>query len=69
VEALGEQLPINATMLIKLTDYAGIWRYQEPETLLPEQRDALKRAVADLRAYTLIRLNVLRPGVDWTEFN
>ncbi len=48
VEALGERLPIDATMTIKLTDYAGTWRYQEPEALLPEQRDTLKRAVMDL---------------------
>jgi len=55
-------------MIVKLTDYAGVWRYQEPEPVAPEQRDNLKQTVIDLRSYTLQRLGVLRPGVDWTEF-
>jgi hypothetical protein len=67
-EALGEKLPVDAAMLVKLTDYAGIWRYQEPEALLPEQRTELKQAVGDLRVHSLSRLAVLRPDVDWTDF-
>jgi len=55
-------------MIVKLTDYAGVWRYQEPEPLVPEQRAKLKQTVIDLRAYTLQRLSVLRSGVDWTQF-
>jgi hypothetical protein len=68
VQALSEKLPVDPVMLVKLTDYAGIWRYQEPEALLPEQRANLKQAVVNLRAYTLSRLAVLRPDVDWTAF-
>lgn len=67
-QALGERLPVNSSMLIKLTDYAGIWRYQEPEALLPEQRAELKQTVMDLRAHTLSRLAILRPDVAWTKF-
>ena len=68
-QALAEHLPVDPAMLVKLTDYAGVWRYQEPEVILPEQRAELKQAVIELRAYTLTRLAVLRPDVDWTAFS
>lgn len=67
-EAAGEQLPFPAIRIQSLTAYAGIWRYQRPQPVSPEQRADLKQAVIDLRAYTLSRLSILRPDIDWTEF-
>ncbi len=65
---LGEQTPVAAPVLAELTDFAGLWRYQEPTVLKPERRAEFRQAVKDLRLHLLGRLAALRPGVDWTPY-
>jgi len=38
LEALGEQLPFAASVLHELSNYAGVWRYQEPDDISPDRR-------------------------------
>ena len=64
-QSLGEQLPIDLHLIVSLTDYAGIWRYQEPQPMAPSERAVLQELIITLRAFVVDRLEVLRPGVNW----
>ena len=66
VTDLGEHLPMSTARIERLTEYAGAWRYQEPDALPVEDRTEILHTIAALRQYTLKRLYALRPGVDWT---
>jgi hypothetical protein len=62
---LGEQLPVDLALVQSLTSYAGVWRYQEPDPISVTQKEELLLTVATPGRFTLNRLTVLRPGVDW----
>jgi HEPN domain-containing protein len=62
---IGEQIPVRIELLVALTDYAGVWRYQEPDPITAGARDELRAEVIRLREFTNSRLSVLRPAVDW----
>ena len=62
---LGEVLPVAHAELEGLTDYAGIWRYQEPQAMPAAKRSQHKTLISDLRVFVQQRLLVLRPDVDW----
>ncbi len=63
---LYEELPGDTILLVSLIDYAGIWRYQEPQPVSLAHREEVKSAIEGLRTFTLKRLSVLRSSVDWT---
>jgi HEPN domain-containing protein len=65
VAALGEQLPVDLILVQSLTNYAGVWRYQEPQPMAASGRVELLKTVARLRSHVEERLAMLRPGVDW----
>ena len=62
---LGELLPVDVHRIISLTDYAGIWRYQEPQPIALDERKIFQTLILTLRTFVLDRLRTLRPGVDW----
>ena len=65
VTALGEQLPVDLLLVQSLTNYAGVWRYQEPQPVSFTERVELLGTVRRLRFYVAARLAILRPGVAW----
>ena len=62
---LGESIPVKIDLIENLTTFAGVWRYQAPDPLMPQHRADLLENIATLRAHVLQRLLILRPGVDW----
>jgi len=63
--ALGEQIPVRTDLIVALTDFAGVWRYQEPDPISVNAKEELRDVVSRLREFTVGRLTALRSGVDW----
>ncbi len=62
---IGEQIPVSIDLIVALTDYACVWRYQEPDPITAAAKDELRADIARLREFTIGRLSILRPAVGW----
>lgn len=58
---LGELIPVRIALIVSLSKYAGVWRYQEPDPWDSGQRHELRLEIDTLRISTIRRLAVLRP--------
>jgi HEPN domain-containing protein len=58
-------IPVRMDLLTSLTAFAGRWRYEEPKTSVPLDRDEIRDQVSELEGYVVARVKVLRPHVDW----
>jgi HEPN domain-containing protein len=63
--SLGEQIPARVDLIVALTDFAGVWRYEEPDAITAERKAELRSTCKKLHEFVVERLSVLRPGVDW----
>jgi hypothetical protein len=68
LNSFGETLPVDSGLAQRLTDYAGVWRYQVPLPIPLHQKAEINHLVFALRRYVLTRLDTLRPNINWVQF-